>query len=182
MKRIGILVMGGVLGLLSPAVASASSPTFEDCDSAYNYGANTSGYFVSASMNRAACDGPAVARAEVALSHSLRRQKIPPQNTEELKICFYEGLYAGYVNGLVSEHASCGDGLSILSVARAAVTVFSAMQSSLDYVDDGIAYRVFARIFYAPPTQVASCEGFIHGEQADAPGLGAMVGAVCRNE
>jgi hypothetical protein len=182
MKRIGILVMGGVLGLLLPAVASAAPPTFEDCDSAYNYGANTSQFYVSASMNRAACDSASVARAELALAHSLRRQKIQPQNSDELKVCFYEGLYDGYVSTLYSEHATCGDSLSLLSVARAAVTVFSAMQGSLDYVDDGMVDRVFAHVFYAPPAQTGSCESFIHSEQADLPGLGAMVGAVCRNE
>ena len=182
MKRIGILVMCGALGLLSPAVASAAPPTFEDCDSAFNYGQNTAQFYVSASMNRAACDAASVVRAEVALGHSLRRQKIQPQNSEDLKVCFYEGLYAGYVGGLQSERASCGEGLPLLSVARAAVTVFSAMQGSLDSVDDGIVDRVFGHVFYAPPAQAQSCEGFVRGEQTDVPGLGALVGDVCWNQ
>jgi hypothetical protein len=181
MKRIGILALSGVLGLLAPAVASAASPTFEDCDSAYNYGSNTAQFYVSASMNRASCDNAVVTRAEVALGHSLRRQKIPPQNSEELKVCFYEGLYFGYVSALYQEHSNCGDSLSLLSVARAAVTVFSAMQSSLDQVDDGEVESVFGHLFYAPTSQGSSCEGFIRGEQVDAPGFGALVDAVCWN-
>jgi hypothetical protein len=180
MKRIGTLVLFGALGLLS-SVASAATSTFDDCDSAYNYGENTAQFYVSASMNRAACDVASVARAEVALSHSMRRQKIQPQNSEELKVCFYEGLYDGYVTSLYNEHASCNQPLSLSSVARAAATVFSAMQSSLDAVNDGVVERVFGHVFYAPPSQAASCEDYIRGEQTDAPGLDALVGAVCSN-
>jgi hypothetical protein len=178
MKRIGTLMVLGAL-LSFSSVAAASQPTFEDCDSAFNYGQNTSLFYVSASTNRVGCD---LQRAEVALARSLKKQKIPPQNTEEMKLCFYEGLYAGYLTGLQSAYDSCNDGLSLASVARAASSVFSAMLGGLDSVDDGDVFRVFAHTFYAPSSAANACEAFLRGEEGDGAGVNALVSAVCFNQ
>lgn len=178
MKRIGsLMVLGALLSFSS--VAAASQPTFEDCDSAFNYGQNTALFYVSASTNRVACD---LQRAELALGRSLKKQKIPPQNTEDMKVCFYEGLYAGYVAGLESAHESCGDTVSLASVARAAATVFSAMSDGLDDVDDAEVVRVFAHVFYAQPSAANACEAFLRGEEGDGAGVNALVNSVCWND
>jgi hypothetical protein len=186
MKRIAIVVLSlAVLSVGAGVSSAAADDTFADCDSASNYGWNTAWQYVSSSFNRAACDVVVMDRAETALARTLKKQQIPSRNTELAKVCFYEGLYHGYVNALESEYADCGRPFGLLpSVAKAAVTVFVAMQSGIDVVDSYAVDFVFEGAFTAPTEQAEDCALFVLGSEAAgySDGLEELVESVCWNE
>src|SRR5258706_16360458 len=91
MKSIGILVVCGALLSSLTGVASAAQSTYVDCNSAFNDGQNQALFYVSASTSRTGCSG--LDHAEAALAKVMRKYKIHPNNTDALKVCFYEGLY-----------------------------------------------------------------------------------------
>jgi hypothetical protein len=172
--------------LLVAGPAQAASPTFEDCESASNYGYNTSWQFVSSVMNKAACAEIQVRKGEIALARQAKRQKIPPHNTDALKTCFYTGLYAGYIDALVVEFEQCNDDLPLASVARAAAAVFTAMHEALSNVNDGVVDTVFDDVFDAPdldPGPLAEqCFEVIYDDVLDLEaGLDELVETVCEN-
>ena len=182
MKRIAILVVFGAASMLAMGTAVAAPPTFDSCESAFNYGANTSRFFVTASLTRAACNDEKMEDAEDALFKSLKKQKIQPHNSEDLKVCFYEGLYSGYIEGLVSEYADCQYHLGIVSVARAAVAVFTAMNTFLDSVDDYEIDQVFDGVRETQPEDRLACETTILDSVEHSGGLVELLRSVCRND
>jgi len=182
MKRIGILVVSSALLVITAGAASAANETFVDCDSAYNYGKNTADFYVSAAMNQATCDAARLEKAEVVLARTLKRQKINPTNSEATKVCFYQGLYAGYVEMLAAEYADCGLGLELLpSVVRAAVSIFTAMHV-LDSVDDADIDQVFDGVFTAPDASSVACADYIVDATTQDDGLGELIDSVCWND
>lgn len=186
MKRIAIVVLSlAVLSIGTGVSTAAADDTFADCDSASNYGWNTAWQNVSSSMNRAACDVAVMDRAEAALVRTLKKQQIPSRNPEIAKVCFYEGLYHGFVAALESEYADCGRPFGLLpSVAKAAVSVFVAMQFGIDQVDSYAVDFVFEGAFTAPEAQAEDCSTFILGSEAagHSDGLDELVESVCWNE
>jgi hypothetical protein len=176
------------LAVLSTGLGEASAAaddTFADCDSAANYGWSTAWQFGSGSLNRVSCDQAAIERAEAALARSLKKLAIPARNPESTKVCFYEGVYHGYIDALASKYASCDRAVGLLpSVARAAVSVFAAMQSSLQQVDGDEVDHVFEGAFVAPEGQGAECEAYVLGSEAAGhdDGLTELVESVCWNE
>jgi hypothetical protein len=184
MKRTTILAAStALLTLVAGAAPAAAEDTFPDCASAYNYGWNSSWLYVSASMNRADCDGTIVEKAEVALARAFRRKQIAPGNGEALKVCFYQGVYAGYVGALAVEYDECPDldfGI-VPSVARAAVSVFTAMHLGLDRVDGHEVDEVFDGVYWAPPGSAVACVAYIEASEAADPGRGELIDTVCRN-
>jgi hypothetical protein len=186
MKRIAIVVLSlAVLTVGAGVTPAAADDTFADCDSAANYGWNTAWQFVSSSLNRAACDPTITERAEAALGRSLKKQQIAGRNPEWAKVCFYQGLYHGYVDALAAEYADCGRAFGLLpSVARAAVSVFIAMQSGLEQVDGHEVDNVFEGAFEAPAALGEDCTNFILGSEAGSrsDGLEELTESVCWNE
>jgi len=181
MKCTGMYILSGVLILLVTTGTAAAS-TFDSCASAYSYGANTSTMYVSAAMNHAACDAAEVQKAEAALARTFRNVAIPPQNPEAFKLCFYEGLYAGYIHTLVNERGDCGQTLPLMSVAHGAVAVFEAMYSALDVMNDAEVNQVFDGIFIAPSAGGAACEDLLRAEASDlSAGFEEFVSSVCWN-
>ena len=162
MNRFGTLVVVGALLLLGPGTALADpKPTFDSCEDAFNFGSNSAHQWVSSVMNRAGCDGD-VATAEIKLAKALEKQKIPPHNPKEHKVCFYQGLYAGYVATLESEVASCGRWLSLDSAARAALSVFGAMARGLGKsLDSSNIDQVFDGVYDASGQDANTCSSFI---------------------
>lgn len=182
MKRTTILAASCALLSLAVGAAPAAADTFPDCGSAYNYGWNSSWQYVSSSMNRADCDAATVEKAEVALARAFRRKQISPDDSEALKVCYYQGLYAGYIGALAVEYDECGWGLQLLpSVARAAVSVFTAMHLGLEYVDDGDVNDVFDDVFWAPPGSAVACTAYVEDSEAADPGRAELIDTVCRN-
>jgi hypothetical protein len=183
MKRTTILAASCALLSLAVGAAPAAADTFPDCGSAYNYGWNSSWFYVSASMNRADCDAATVEKAEAALARAFRRKQIEPDNSEGLKVCYYQGLYAGYIGALAVEYDECPDlNLALVpSVARAAVSVFTAMHLGLDYVDDGDVDEVFDDVFWAPPGSAVACVAYVEASEATDPGRAELIDTVCRN-
>jgi hypothetical protein len=183
MNRIGILVASCALVATTATAVSAADETFADCESAANYGARTAYYFVGASMNRAACDGSMGERVQQVLARSLRRQHISAHNPEALRVCFYQGLYRGYVGALEAEYVDCESDLELVpSVARAAVAVFIAMQSGLDTVDTDDVNAVFDDVFTAPPWSGVACDSYIDAsDAAGLDGVAELTASVCWN-
>jgi hypothetical protein len=182
MKRIGILVIGMAL-VASQGVASAA-PTFANCESASNYGKNSANLYVSASMNTADCDSAGLERAELALGRSLRKLKIHPGNTDEMQVCFYEGVFEGYVDALWTGYNECGRALTLGSVARAANTVFAGMRTALHDVSDSAINVVFGWVFDVSGEDTAGCASYLRAEYpgASAPdGLDHLIDVVCFN-
>jgi hypothetical protein len=186
MKRIAIVVLSLVVLTVGAGVSSAAADdTFADCDSAANYGWNTAWGYVSASFNRAACDEQKLDKAEAALARSFKKLQIPARNPEWAKVCYYEGLYHGYVAALESEYADCGRAFGLLpSVARAAVSIFVAMQSGLEQVDGHEVDNVFEGAFAAPAALGEDCTNeILDGEAAGhSDGLEELIESVCWNE
>lgn len=186
MKRIAIVVLSLAALMAGTGVApAAADDTYADCDSAANYGWNTAWQFVSASFNRAACDPTMIDKAEAALARSLKKQQIAARNPEWAKVCFYQGLYHGYVTALASEYADCGRDVGLLpSVARAAVSVFVAMQAGLEQVDGYEVDNVFEGAFVAGPELGEDCTNHVLGSEAagHSDGLDELVESVCWNE
>jgi hypothetical protein len=182
MKRTAILAASSALLTLVMGTVPAAADTFPDCASAYNYGWNSSWFYVSASMNRADCDGTVIEKAEAALARAFRRKQIEPDNSEALKVCFYQGMYAGYIGALAVEYDECGLELGIVpSVARASVSIFVAMHAGLDWVDDAEVDEVFDGVYWAPPGSATACVGYIENSEAADPGRGELIDTVCRN-
>jgi hypothetical protein len=182
MKRIGILVLSSaLLAVTSGAAIAAQDQTFPSCGDAYNYGRNTADFYVSAALNNAACNTVKIEKAEAALAKVFKRQAIAPRNSEELQVCFYDGLYQGYVDTLIAEYADCGLDLHLApSVARAAVAVFLAMQVNLDHVDDAEVSEVFDGVFDQDGSQSVACVDYIVGTNADNfDGAGELIDSVC---
>jgi hypothetical protein len=186
MKRIAIVVLSLAALMVGTGVApAAAEDTFADCDSAANYGWNTAWQYVSASLNRAACDETKVEKAEAALARSFKKLQIAGRNPEWAKVCYYEGLYHGYVASLESEYADCGRAFGFLpTVGRAAVSIFVAMQTSLEQVDGHEVDNVFEGVFVAPEAQGEDCTNFILGSEAAGlgDGLDELIESVCWNE
>jgi hypothetical protein len=184
MRRTGSYILSGLSGVvvLLAMGSTAAATTFDSCTSAYNYGANTSTLYVSAAMNRAACDSAEVQKAEAALARAFKTQAIPAQNPEAFKRCFYEGLYTGYIHTLASERADCGQTLPLMSVAHASVSVFEAMYAALDVMTDAVVNQVFDGVFYAPSASAAACEDFLRVDASDlSSGFEEFVDSVCWN-
>jgi hypothetical protein len=183
MKRTAILAAStALLTLVAGTAPAAAEDTFPDCSSAYNYGWNTTWSYVSGSMNRADCNETVIEKAEVALARAFRRKQIAPDNGEALKVCYYQGVYAAYVGALAVEYDQCGVELGVVpSVARAAVSVFTAMQLGLDRVDDADVDEVFDGVWWAPSGSAVACTGYIEASEAVDPGRGELIETVCRN-
>jgi hypothetical protein len=195
MKIIGTMVVLGALSLLPEGTAQAAS-TFEDCASAQNYGNQTARHWVGTVMNRVSCADASVRKGENALAKQMRRQRINAHNPLSHQVCFYQGLYAGYIEGLETEAAKCHAGLELSTVAQAASAVFIAMQEAALAIDDGIINQVFDGIFWAPElevdTRVEQCDDVINvsvlGDAADdddvviPDGLDELVASVCLND
>jgi hypothetical protein len=181
MNRIGTLVVLSALLLVGSGTALADpKPTFDTCEDAFNFGSNSAKMWVSAAMNRASCNGLQVATAEAQLAKTLKKQKIPAHNSEEHKVCFYQGLYAGYVDQLGVERASCGQGLPIVSVARAALSVFGAMVKGLDSVENSEIDQVFDGGFDTEGQDGDACASFIANEGDDLEAdLSELIKSVC---
>jgi hypothetical protein len=182
MKRTTILAASTALLTLVAGASPAAADTFPDCASAYNYGWNSSWLYVSASMNRADCNQTVIEKAEAALARAFRRKQIEPDNGEALKVCYYQGVYAGYIGALAVEYDECGLDLGVVpSVARAAVSVFTAMHVGLEWVDDADVDEVFDGVWWAPPASAVACVGYIEASEAVDPGRGELIQSVCRN-
>lgn len=182
MKRTGILVVSSALLLGAAAPASAADETFANCSSAINYGTNTSTYFVSSAMNTAKCDGAIIERAEAVLARQFARRTIAASNPDEIKVCFYEGLYEGWIDTLVSEYGECGYTLSLSSVSRAAVSIFTALHASLERVDNGEIDIVFDGVFRAPSADRQVCDDYVSSETEGLDeGRNELVDSVCWN-
>jgi hypothetical protein len=183
MNRIMILVASSA-ALLAVSGAAFADDTFADCDSAASYGWNTASFYVSASMNRAACDVNLTEKAEAALGRALKRQRIAPRNSEAIKVCFYDGLYRGYVAELARAHDSCDRELSLApSVARAAVAVFTAMHQGLASVDRADVNAVFDDVFEAPAESADACARYVLTSDAGhLTRVDILVDSVCWND
>jgi hypothetical protein len=187
MKTIGTFVVVAVLGVLTAGSARAAAPTFEDCQSAGNYGYNSAYSITSSVMNKAACGDTQVRKGEVALARQAKRQKIPAHNPHAHKVCFYGGYYEGYIDALVTEAGQCGATLELASVARAAAAVFTAMHEALLAIDDGVIDSVFDNVFQAPDLDLDDladqCDEVIYDDAFDLEaGLDELVDSVCRND
>jgi hypothetical protein len=186
MKRIAIVVLSLAALMAGTGVAPAAvDDTYADCDSAANYGWNSVWLSVSSSMNRAACDVTVMDRAESALVRTLKKQQIAGRNPEWAKVCFYQGLYDGYVAALSYEYGQCARPFGLLpSVARAAVSIFVAMQASLEQVDGYEIDNVFEGAFVAPSELGEDCTNHFLGSEAagHSDGLDELVESVCWNE
>jgi hypothetical protein len=181
-KWIGILVLSSaLLAVSSGAADAANDETFPTCDDAYNYGRNTSAFYVSAALNTANCESVRIEKAEAALAKSFKRQAIANRNSEEMQVCFYSGLYQGYIETLSAEYADCGLALGLSpSVARAAVAVFLAMDHNLDDVDAWDVSDVFDGVFPHDGSETAACGTYIDASTAgDLAGAAELADAVC---
>jgi len=125
-----------------------------------------------------------ITKAELTLAKSLGKQKIPPHNTEALKVCFYEGLYRGYIAGLESEYAECAAPieLGIVSVVRAALSVFAAMHDWLDVVNDSEIDQVFDGVYVTDESDSIWCDSYSRADADSDQGIDEFVKSVCWND
>ncbi len=129
------------------AFANVASAQFADCPSAKGAGLNTTISLVSSVFNRIGCDASAdeVAAAQAALASAISALALDTSMADELKTCFYEGLYEGYVTTLVSEYEECSAVPSGTTLGVAGAAVFIPLFRTVpEVVDEQVLERVFA--------------------------------------
>ncbi len=99
-----LLVLLVVLGFATPDVARAA---FVSCEDARTYGENSARLFVGQTFARVACDPGLLSRAQLGLDRVLSRQVLRTYDSDEEKLCFYDGMYYGLREQLILEYAAC---------------------------------------------------------------------------
>jgi hypothetical protein len=117
------------------------------CAAARTYGANTSGFFVSAVFARVARGEVTVADAHRSLDRMLASYVLRGNASDDERLCLYEGMWRGLVNQLAVAYArvglSCLERTTLASHARALLgSVLSALEDP-SRLDVASAIEVF---------------------------------------
>jgi hypothetical protein len=83
-----------------------SRAAFLTCEDARNYGWNTSVLFTSLVYQRADCDNEFMEIAEQTLAR-VWATPLTTNDTDEEKVCYFEGIYEGVTDRLSFEYQSC---------------------------------------------------------------------------
>ncbi len=129
------------------ASSSVASAQFADCLSSRNAGFNTTTFFVSAVFNTIGCNASSdeVAAAQQTLEDVISAQQLNTSISNELKVCFYDGLYEGYISTLLQEYRECRSVPSAATLGRSAASVFRALFATLgDFVGPAVVEEVFS--------------------------------------
>lgn len=81
---------------------------FQTCEDAHNYGMNTARLFVSQVFNRAQCADHKLEQTQDALTNVWKTQVLRTNDSDDEKVCYYEGLFTGILHGISSEYDQCG--------------------------------------------------------------------------
>lgn len=149
-----------------------ASAQFVDCLSAQSSGYNTTAFFVSAVFNTIGCRASAaqVTTAQESLANVISTQQLTTSMPDELKVCYYQGLYEGYIETLLSEYRQCRAVPSAATLGAAAGAIFVALYSTIpDFVDDGVVEDVFESIARQRTLdgQIACSESLLSSVEAD---------------
>lgn len=96
-----------LLSILCVLQTSTAQAGFVTCEDARQYGENSARLFVGQSFTRIACDGMLRERVHSALDRVLARQVLRTHDSDDEKVCFYEGMFAGLRGQLLAEYAAC---------------------------------------------------------------------------
>ena len=94
------VLMIAVVAAMLPVQARAA---FQTCADARNYGANTARLFVSQVFNRGNCRANGLGQSHDALVNVWKTQVLRTNDSDQEKVCYYEGLWAGTLEGLSTE-------------------------------------------------------------------------------
>jgi hypothetical protein len=94
---------------------------FFSCEDAHNYGENSGRLFVSQSFSRADCDEVLIDTVQNALTRMLATQVLQTSDSDQEKLCFFEGLWDGVVGQTSEEYQACGGSDEFACVQRGAL-------------------------------------------------------------
>lgn len=135
-KTLSIL---SLLASLWPVTTARAA--FVSCQDAKNYGENSARLFVGQTFARIACDGDLLERVHLAFDRVLSRQVLRTSDGDDVKLCFYEGMFEGLTEELRSRYSACDEDprfacVSGETLSRHAGSLLSAMSLSLSAPSD----------------------------------------------
>lgn len=161
MKKFSFLLVS--LYLAYPCLSHAAFPT---CEDARNYGRNTAVLFGGMVYNRLNCNVDLRSLYENALAN-MASTPLGTNDSDEQKVCYFEGYYSGLTERLPEEYKKCYFELEIPefvcippeTIAMYASNVFLGASNSLEKFEEAEVSKIFGTV---PEYEI--CEEVVAGE------------------